>query len=63
MFLKKDIFLRLIIPAQTWKSHSGDHISTGLCCESAKTYKKQNINYNDTIKDLQMSIPAWRPNP
>jgi len=55
--------LRLINPVQSWKSHSGAHTSTGLCCESAETDKKQNINYNDAIKGLQMSIPAWRPNP
>ena len=35
------------IPAQTWKSHSDTHISTGTYCVSAKTDKKGNIKYKD----------------
>jgi hypothetical protein len=62
--LKNNIFFcDSSIPAQTWISHSGTHTSTGTCCESAKTDKKENIKYKDANKRLQMIIPAWKPNP
>lgn len=58
MLCKKLFFCDLSNPAQAWKSQSGLSTSTCLCCQNAKTDKKENIKYKDANKGLQMFIPA-----